>query len=564
MQEHAWFKSYDKGVPRSLAPYPDRTLIDVVDEADRNKPEATMMIFKGRNIGFCEANRMSDSLAAALAAQGVRKGDRVALLMPNTPNIILSQFAVWKAGAVAVPINPLFSEGELIQAFTECDAQVAIVLTPFYRNVKAIQARTPLRLIIATNVKDFLSPMVRLIFTLFIEKKGGHRISIAGDDLWLTDLMEQNEGRTRPPVRVAAADDGLILFSGGTTGVPKGVVLTHGAILMNGLQIRAWFGPMLTEWQDTTLLLMPFFHIYGNVILMSTCVVGRHPMALVPNPRDFKDLFETVRKVKPSFFPGIATLFNGLLNHPDVRAGKVDFRSMKMCVAAAMPLLPELKKRFEAATGGRIVEAYGLTESGLLAMGPIYGAWKEGAVGLPTPDTIIRIVDIETGTREMPPGEDGEIIAKAPHLMKGYWRRPEATAEMLRDGWLYTGDIGHLDEDGYLFITSRKKDLIKPSGHQVYPGEVEEIILQHPSVQEVAVAGIPDPYQVEAVKAWVVLKPDAQATPEEFREHCRKALASYKIPKFVEFRESLPKSMVGKVLRRILQEEELQKREGMN
>jgi len=560
MEEHRWFKSYDKGVPRSLAPYPERTLIDVVDEAGAERPDATMMIFKGRRISFREANRMSDALAAALAAQGVRKGDRVALLMPNTPNIIIGQFAVWKAGGVAVPINPLFSESELTQALAECDAQTAIVLTPFYGKVKAVQPRTPLRRVIATNVKDFLSPVTRLVFTLLMEKKGGHRIAIAKDDLWLTGLIEQYMGRPRPQVKIDSGDDGLILFSGGTTGIPKGVVLTHGAILMNGLQIQAWFGDMLTQWQDTTLLLMPFFHIYGNVILMSTCLVGRHPMALVPNPRDFKDLLETVRKVRPSFFPGIATLFNGLLNHPDVRSGKVDFRSMKMCVAAAMPLLPELKKRFEAATGGRIVEAYGLTESGLLAMGPIYGQWKEGAVGLPTPDTIIRIVDTETGAREMAPGEAGEIIARAPHLMKGYWRRTEATAEMLRDGWLHTGDIGHLDEDGYLFITSRKKDLIKPSGHQVYPGEVEEIIQQHPSVQEVAVAGIPDPYQVEAVKAWVVLKPGVRATQEDLQEHCQKSLASYKVPKFIEFRESLPKSMIGKVLRRILQEEEIQKK----
>ncbi|MBM4315171.1 MAG: long-chain fatty acid--CoA ligase, partial [Deltaproteobacteria bacterium] len=343
MEEHRWFKSYDKGVPRSLAPYPERTLIDVVDEAGAERPDATMMIFKGRRISFREANRMSDALAAALAAQGVRKGDRVALLMPNTPNIIIGQFAVWKAGGVAVPINPLFSESELTQALAECDAQTAIVLTPFYGKVKAVQPRTPLRRVIATNVKDFLSPVTRLVFTLLMEKKGGHRIAIAKDDLWLTGLIEQYMGRPRPQVKIDSGDDGLILFSGGTTGIPKGVVLTHGAILMNGLQIQAWFGDMLTQWQDTTLLLMPFFHIYGNVILMSTCLVGRHPMALVPNPRDFKDLLETVRKVRPSFFPGIATLFNGLLNHPDVRSGKVDFRSMKMCVAAAMPLLPELK-----------------------------------------------------------------------------------------------------------------------------------------------------------------------------------------------------------------------------
>ena len=560
MTDYLWFKSYDEGVPRSLAPYSDQTLIDDVDEAERERPAATMMIFKGRNISFREANRASDALAAALADQGVRKGDRVALIMPNTPNIIISQFAVWKAGAVAVPVNPLFSDSEMIYALTECDAQVAIVLTTFYQKIKNVQSSTSLRCIIATNVKDFLSPMVRLIFTLFMEKKGGHRAKVAAGDLSLTALISRYAKSARPPVRVSGDDDGLILFSGGTTGVPKGVVLTHGAIRMNGLQIRAWFGKMLTKWQDTTLLMMPFFHVYGNVILMSTCVVGRHPMALVPNPRDFKDLFETIRKVKPSFFPGIATLFNGLLNHPDVRAGKVDFRSMKMCAAAAMPLLPELKKNFEEITGGKIVEAYGLTESGVLAMGPVFGLWKEGAVGLPTPDTIIRIVDIATGTKDMPTGEDGEIIARAPHLMKGYWRRPEATAEMLRDGWLYTGDVGHLDEDGYLFITSRKKELIKPSGHQVFPGEVEDVIMQHPACLEVAVAGVPDPYQVEAVKAWLVLRPDAQVTAEELQEHCRKTLASYKVPKFIEFRDDLPKSMVGKVLRRVLQEEEAGKR----
>jgi len=559
LADFPWFKNYDPGVPRTLEPYPDRTLLDVAVATARERPGHTMMWFKGGVITYARFIEHVEGVARALAALGVKKGDRVALLMPNIPQMLIGQFAVWKNGGVAVPVNPLYNEAELLHALKDCGAEIVIVMASFYRAVKAVQARTAVKTVIATSVKEYLTPFKRLMFGLLLEKKQGHWVDLAAGDLLLQEVIRKYAASPVPQVKLSPGDTGLILFSGGTTGTPKGVMLSHGAIVRNGMQTRAWFSTLITDWEDVTVLLMPLFHIYGNIILVSTLLHARLPIVLVPNPRDVPDLLATIRATKPRFFPGIATLFIGLMNHPDVKSGKIDFRSMKMCVAAAAPLLPETKKSWEALTGGKLVEAYGLTESGIIAMGPILGRWKEGAVGLPTPDSEVRIVDILTGKEALPSGETGEIVVKAPQLMQGYWKNPEATAEMLRDGWLYTGDIGHLDEDGYLYITSRKKELIKPSGHQVFPGEVEEVLARHPAVQEVAVAGVRDPEQGEAVKAWVVLMPDQKCTAEELKAFCRDRLTAYKVPKHVEFRDTLPKSLIGKVLRRVLQEEEANK-----
>jgi len=560
MAEYPWFKHYDKGVPETLQPYPDKKLFEDVADVARDKPGQRMIWFKGRWMTYKEVDHLADILAAGLVAQGVKKGDRVVMLMPNCPNIVISQLAIWKAGAIAVPVNPLYSEAELEFALKECGAEVAIVLTAFYDMVKKIQPRTKLRLLVATSIKEYLSPFIKFIFTLLMEKKQGQYLErVQGNDIWLQDLMKKHTG-DKPDVKVSGKDTGLLLFSGGTTGTPKAVMLSHESIFMNGRQIHSWSKPLATDWTDTLVLLMPFFHIYGNVILLSTAIAGRYPTALIANPREVKDVLATIKKVKPAFFPAISAIFIGLMNRPEVKSGKIDFKTMKSSVAAAAPLLPETKKQWEAVTGGKIVEAYGLTESGVLAMGPFLGKWKEGAVGMPTPDTIIKIVDIDTGKTELKAGDAGEIIAKGPHIMQGYWNRPEATAEMLRDGWLYTGDVGYLDDDGYLFITSRKKDLIKPSGHQVFPVEIEEIISQHAAVLEVGVAGVPDAAQGEAVKAWIVLREGQSCTVEEIQIFCREKLTAYKVPKHIEFREALPKTMVGKVLRRVLQEEEREKK----
>jgi long-chain acyl-CoA synthetase len=428
-----------------------------------------------------------------------------------------------------------------------------VVMTRYYNKVKAIQASARIRTIIATNIKDYLPPALRILFTLLKEKKEGDRIRLQPGDIWLADLLHAHAGSSRPPVKVRPEDPAIMLFSGGTTGTPKIAVGTHQSLLISGMQIRAWFSNSLKDWTDPIMLNMPLFHVYGMAGVFPTGLVARVPLAVVPNPRDIDDMLATIKKVKPAFLPGVPTMFNALLNHPKVKSGKVELKSLKLNISGAAPLMIETKQRFEKATGGRIVEGFGMTESMMATITtPIAGLYKPGAVGIPVPDVELRVVDAETGEKDLPPGEIGEFILRAPQLMKEYWGKPAETAHTIRDGWLYTGDLGYLDEDGYMFIVDRKKDVIKPSGFQVWPREVEEVIASHPKVSEVGVAGIPDPYQSEAVKAWVVLQAGQTPCADELREYCRQKLAAYKVPKQIEFLDSLPKSLIGKVLRREL------------
>ncbi len=555
--DFAWLKSYEKEVPASLKPYPERTLLDVVTDTVRQRPNHTALIFKGRRLSYIELEKLSDAFANALIAQGVEKGDRVALLLPNSPQSVITQLGVWKAGGIAAPINPLYTEHELERLLDECGAETAVVLTRFYNKIKSLQHRTAIRRVIATNIKEYLSPSLRFLFTLFREKKEGHRVQIQPKDLWLNDLLRQYAKTPRPDVKINPDDPALLLFSGGTTGEPKGAIGTHRALLMSGMQLRVWFSTVIAEWDDVMMLTIPLFHVYGNAGLFTPGLVGRNPLVIVPDPRDLDDLVATVRKVRPALLPGVPTLFVALLNHPDVQVGKVDFKSIKLCISGGAPLLAEVKSRFETLTGGHMVEGYGLTESMMAAViTPPGGTYKPGSVGIPLPDVEVRIGDMEAGQGSLPAGKIGEILIRAPQLMLGYWQHPAETKEIIRDGWLYTGDIGYLDEDGYLFIVDRKKDVIKPSGFQVWPREVEEVIASHPAVSEVGVGGVPDQYQGEAVKAWIVLRPGQRATVDEIRAFCRKKLAGYKVPKQIEFVESLPKTMIGKVLRRALVEEE--------
>ena len=395
--------------------------------------------------------------------------------------------------------------------------------------------------------------MLGILYTLLKEKKEGDRVRLQPGDLWLNDLLHEHAGSSRPQVNVLPDDPAIMLFSGGTTGIPKIAIGTHQSLLMSGMQIRAWFGNFLQDWSDIIMLNMPLFHVYGMAGVFPTGLVAHAPLAVVPNPRDINDMISTIQKVKPAFLPGVPTLFNALLNHPKVQAGKVSLKSLKLNISGAAPLMTETKLRFEKATGGRIVEGFGMTESMMATITtPIQGLYKPGAVGIPVPDVELRVVDADNGETELPPGQVGEFILRAPQLMREYWGKPAETAKTIRNGWLYTGDLGYLDEDGYMFIVDRKKDVIKPSGFQVWPREVEEVIATHPAVAEVSVAGIPDAYQSEAVKAWVVLRAGQTACEEELRAHCRQKLAGYKIPKQVEFLDALPKSHIGKTLRREL------------
>lgn len=559
MESKPWLKSYDEGIPHTLRPYPECTLLDVVSETAQHRPDHPALLFKGAVLSYGRLEELSDALAAALVAQGVKKGDRVAFLLPNSPQAVLAQLAAWKAGAIACPLNPLYTGREIEHALLECGAETAIVLTPFYEKLKAVQPDTLVRRVIATNIKEYLPLHLRYLFTLFKEKKEGHRINLQPGDFWLGDLLRQFAGADRPAVAVRPSDPAILLFSGGTTGVPKAAAGSHHALLMSGLQIQSWFKSILQDWDDVIALAMPLFHVYGNAGVLATGLVGHNPLALVPNPRDLDDLLATIRKTRPAFLPGVPTLFIALLNHPQVQAGKVDFKSVKLCIAGAAPLLAETKNRFEALTGGRMVEGYALTETMMGAViAPAYGernAYRAGSAGLPLPDVEVRIGDSETGEGSLPPGVIGEICLRAPQLMLGYWQRPAETADTIHDGWLHTGDLGYLDEDGYLFIVDRKKDVIKPSGFQVWPREVEEVIATLPAVAEVGVAGVPDSYQGEAVGAWIVLRPDQHLTSDEIQRYCRDKLAPYKVPRYIEFRDSLPKTTVGKVLRRELVQE---------
>jgi long-chain acyl-CoA synthetase len=573
--EKVWLEHYDEGMPHTLQPYPQRTLLDVVSDTARQRPDHPALLFKGARLSYGELERLSDTFAAALVAQGVEKGDRVALLMPNCPQFVIGQLGAWKAGAIVVPVNPLYTERELSLVLRDCGAKTVLVLTPFYEKVKAVQPHTGLRCVIATNIKEYLPPHLRLLFSAFREKKEGHRIALEQEDAWFADLLRQHAQTPWPDIAVSPSDPALFLCTGGTTGVPKAALGTHHALLVTAMQVKAWFGELFVDWQDVGMGHMPMFHCYGNVAVLGAALVGRHPLALVPNPRDLDDLVDTIQKVRPAFLPGVPTLFIALLRHPKVRAGKVDLKSIKLCFSGAAPLLAETKIRFEALTGGRIVEGYALTESMVAAVvTPAYGVYKPGSVGLPLPDVEVCIADPDDGRQSLPLGEVGEILLRAPQLMLGYWQRPVETADTLREGplngssgtgsagqWLFTGDLGYMDEDGYLFVVDRKKDLIKPSGFQVWPREVEEVIASHPAVAEVGVAGIPDKLRGETVKAWVVLLKGQRVTGAELRAYCREKLVAYKVPKRVEFRDSLPKSHLGKVLRRELVREHIEGRD---
>jgi len=554
MIEHPWFKSYDPGMPHTLQPYPESTLLEAVRETVTLRPEHTALIFKGRRMSYADLELLSNAFGSALVDLGVKKGDRVALLIPNSPQAIIAQLGAWKAGAIVCPINSLYTETELEFALKEVSAETVVVLTPFYQKVKALQERCGVKRIIATNVKDHLSVTLRILFTLLKEKKEGHWIELQPGDYSMIELLKRFANSPPPGVAVGPKDPAILLFSGGTTGLPKAALGSHQALLMSAMQLHAYAKAVLVDWDDPITLCMPMFHIYGNMG-MCTSLLARWPMALVPNPRDLDDLIATIRKTRPAVLHGVPTLFNSLLNHPDVIAGKVDFKSMKICYSAAAPLMAETKNRFEALTGGRLLEAYAMTETMLAAIAcPVHGKYKEGSTGVPISDVEVRIVDVDSGEITLPAMESGEILIRAPQIMLGYWEHPTETANMIRDGWVYTGDIGYLDEDGYLFIVDRKKDLIKPSGFQVWPREVEEVIATLPAVADVCVAGVPDAMQGEAVKAWVVLKSGEKLSAKEIQDYCRTKLVGYKVPKEIEFSESLPKTMVGKTLRRVLRE----------
>ncbi|MBC7258235.1 MAG: long-chain fatty acid--CoA ligase [Chloroflexi bacterium] len=550
--ERPWLKFYEPGVPASI-PYPDIPLHQNLADAARDYPHSPATIFFDATLTYQQLDALADRFAAGLQQAGVKKGDRVAIYMPNCPQFIIAYYGALRAGAITVPCNPLYVARELEHQLNDSGSETIVALSKLYPVVRAIQDRTHLKRVIVTSIKEYFPPILRLLFTLLKEKKEGHVVDIsnAPNTIWFQDFL-----RTAPPkpqpVPVQPQDTACLLYTGGTTGVPKAAELSHRNLVANAIQCCVWCSGK--RGQERFLAALPLFHSYGMTTCMNAGIYLASPVILLPQFK-LKDVLEAINKHQPTIFPGVPTMYVAINNYPDIK--DYNLRSIRACISGAAGLPVEVQQKFQELTGGRLVEGYGLSEASPVTHGnPVFGDCRIGTIGVPFPDTDAKIVDLETGARELPPGETGELIIRGPQVMKGYWNRPDETALVLREGWLYTGDIARRDADGYFQIVDRKKDMIIAGGFNIYPRDVEEILYQHPKIKEAVVAGVPDEYLGEVVKAYVVLKEGETATEQEIIEFCRQSLAKYKVPRVVEFRKDLPKTMVGKILRRVLVEEE--------
>ena len=566
--ERPWVKFYDAGVRPTLE-YPAVPMHHFLEASASRHPDWAATIFGGvvhqlggrlldAKLSYRRLDEQVNRLANALTAMGVRKGDRVALYLPNCPQFVIGFFAILKLGAIVAPNNPLYVARELEFQLSDAGAETIICLSRFYTNVRRVRASARLKNVIVTNVKEYFPPVLKALFTLAVEKREGHRVKLDPGDRWLQDVLASAPA-TRPSVDVRPEDTAVLLYTGGTTGVPKAAEITHANLVANALMAYEWSAQAIDpSTQQGILTALPLFHTYGMTTCLDMGVVMGGALVLIPNPRELEHVLKAITRHQPAFFPGVPTLYVAINNYPGL--GKYSLNSLKACMSGAAGLPVEVQKTFQGLTGARLVEGYGLSEATpVVTCNPIYGDNRIGTIGVPWPDTECRVVDLEDGTVDLPPGQPGELIVRGPQVMKGYWRKPEETRLALRNGWLYTGDIASRDADGYIQIVDRKKDMIIVGGFNVYPREVEEVLFQHPKVLEAAVAGVPDPRSIERVKAYIVLKPGQAATAEEIIEFCRDRLTGYKRPSIVEFRDSLPKTMVGKVLRRQLVAEDATK-----
>jgi long-chain acyl-CoA synthetase len=539
-----WLKNYDLWVPAEINPpnQPLYQILQIASGAYRDKPAVAFM---GAFIDFGDVKKLVDRLATALQNLGVVKGDRVGVMLPNCPQYLISFFAVVRLGAIVVNVNPIYTPREIEMVAKDSGMRAIIALDLLASNIFCVRANTAIEHVILTSLLDYSStpdeappaPEGALSFKSLIA-------GVAEVDL--------------PRVEIDPAEDVAVLqYTGGTTGVPKGAMLTHQNLYTNTLQSWVWGGPLTRQGDERYLMVIPYFHIYGQTVGL---LLGAWNGAMqIPIPKfDPNLLIEAIKQHKPTFFPGAPTLYISMLNHPEIKTCGLEHVRRFNSGSAPLPL--EVIERFEKMSGAMLYEGYGLTEASPTTHStPTLAKRKIGSIGLPFPSTECKIVDLETGERVVPLGEVGELCVRGPQVMKGYWNRPEETAIALRDGWLYTGDVARMDEDGFFYIVQRKKDMIIVSGFNVYPNEVEDVLFTHPAVLEAAVIGVPDPYRGEAVKAFITLRPGAAATADEVIEFCRANLAKYKVPTLVEFMTSLPKSAVGKVLRRELREMESQK-----
>ncbi len=535
METQPWLTHYDTGVPPHLN-YPAVPLFHFLDEAARLSPDHPCIIFKDEQLTYGQVASLTDRLALSLRGMGIHKGERVGLFLPNCPEFVLAYFAILKAGAAVVATNPLYTPAEIVHQVNDAGITTMIVAAGLYERIKTAQPSTRISRVIVTG--DVVPQAGDLSFQSLISSNA---TSQANDPLAYSFKTE-----TGPE------DVALLQYTGGTTGLAKGAVALHRNLVANALQFKAWMST-LEEEKETFLLALPVYHIYGMVCGMLLGMSMRATLVILPDPRNILDLLHAIQYHRVTYFPAAPTLYNAINNHPDVQAGEADLTSIKACISGSAPLRQQTKERFESLTGGRIIEGYGLSEAPTAThCNPLQGENRFGSIGLPLPDVDARIVSLEDGQTDAPVGEAGELVIKSPQVMQGYHNMPAETAIALRDGWLFTGDIARMDAEGYFYIVDRKKDLIKPGGMEVWPGEVEAVLASHPQVAEAAVAGVPDDYRGETVKAWVVLKPGENVTGSELQAWCRISLAAFKIPTHFEFLTQLPKTAVGKVLKREL------------
>jgi long-chain acyl-CoA synthetase len=545
-----WHKYYDAQVPPHLT-YPHIPLYRLLDETAVKYPASPCTNFFGRQLTYREIKQLSDRFAVGLRSMGIRKGDRVVLLLPNSPQFIVAYYGLLKAGAVIVPLNPLSAERELEFYLTDSEAQTAVTIPLFLRKVALLRGRTPLKQIVYSRLADFLPFPLNLVQG-FREQ----RLMRGLRDAALVDFKTLLKRELQPdwaPEPVQPEEMAVLIYSGGTTGIAKGIMLSHFNLLANAHQIIAW-GHLTNE--QGMLAVLPLFHGFGMSVTMNAAILAGGKIILLPR-FNAKQVAKAIQKRKPCFFIGVPTMFVQLSHLPDIH--RYDFSSLRGIFVGAAPLTKAIKDDFEKKTGGRMIEGYGLTEAVTAIMAnPYHGTHQVGSIGIPFSDVDVKIAGLDDG-HTLPPGELGEIVLKSPTVMLGYYKNPEETQKTIVDGWLYTGDIGYADENGYFYITDRKKELIIVGGFNVFPREVDELIYKHPKVKEGITVGLPDPRKGERIKVYIILKEGETATPEEFIAYFKERLTPYKVPSEVEFRTELPKSMIGKILRRALREEEIQK-----
>lgn len=560
-----WLKFYEPHVPEHID-YPKKTIVEAMEETSKKYADDTLIIFKDRKLTYREVYALTQQFAAALQKLGVGKGDRVAIHLPNAPQFLITYYAVLQIGAIVVPCNPVYTAREMKHQLNDSGAEVIVTLSAFFPLINSIRGETKLKHVIVAKIKTFFPPLTRLVYSLFLEKKSGHKVDISGEPntYWFMDLIADAPKKSEP-VEITWDDTAVLMYTGGTTGLSKGAQLTHKNIFVNAYQVATWVDSF--DKQYSTLTSLPLYHSYAMTCCMNVGAITGGTAILVPDPRDLKDVLVTIQKHRPDFYPGVPALYVAINNYPNVE--KYDLTSLRACNSGAAPLPVEVQQRFQELTGARLVEGYGLSEaSPVTHANPAFGESRLGTIGLPYPDTEVKIVDPEYGEQTVGIGEVGELCIRGPQVMKGYWNMPTETANTLRVGaeggepWLHTGDMAIVDEDGYFQIVDRKKDMILGAGgYNIYPREIEEVLFEHPKVLEAAAVGVPIPDKGERVKIYIVLKEGESATEEEFIEFCKENLAPYKVPKYVEFRDDLPKTLVGKVLRRELLEEEKKRME---